>query len=181
MCTVKASQLSLLGWCCYCLVPKFCATLFDPMDYSLPGSSVHGISPGKNTGVGCHFLLWGIFLTQGSNPRLLPWQVYSLLLSHQGSPIFTTRFKNSINLEKLLYHSSNLLLFFLLEENCFAMLCWFLLFNNMNQLQLYTLFLEPPTPPPSHPSRSQECQVGLPGLLYSLWSPLFSLPQLPQT
>ena len=27
------------------------------MDYSLPGSSVHGDSPGKNTGVGCHFLL----------------------------------------------------------------------------------------------------------------------------
>ena len=28
-------------------------------------------SPGKNTGVGCHFLLQGIFLTQGSNPGLL--------------------------------------------------------------------------------------------------------------
>ena len=28
-------------------------------------------SPGKNTGVGCHDLLWGIFLTQGSNPHLL--------------------------------------------------------------------------------------------------------------
>ena len=28
-------------------------------------------SPGKNTGVGCHALLQGIFLTQGSNPRLL--------------------------------------------------------------------------------------------------------------
>ena len=28
-------------------------------------------SPGKNTGVGCHFLLHGIFLTQGSNPCLL--------------------------------------------------------------------------------------------------------------
>ena len=27
--------------------------------------------PGKNTGVGCHFLLQGIFLTQGSNPGLL--------------------------------------------------------------------------------------------------------------
>ena len=27
--------------------------------------------PGKNTGVGCHFLLQGIFLTQGSNPDLL--------------------------------------------------------------------------------------------------------------
>ena len=28
-------------------------------------------SPGKNTGVGCHFLLQGIFSTQGSNPGLL--------------------------------------------------------------------------------------------------------------
>ena len=32
------------------------------MAHSPPGSSVHGMdSPGKNTGVGCHFLLWGIF------------------------------------------------------------------------------------------------------------------------
>ena len=38
---------------------------------SLPGSSVHGDSPGKNTEVGCHFLLQGIFLTQESNPGLL--------------------------------------------------------------------------------------------------------------
>ena len=43
-------------------------------------------SPGKIIEVGCHFLLQGIFLTQGSNPCLLHWQVYSLLLSHQGSP-----------------------------------------------------------------------------------------------
>ena len=35
---------------------------------SLPGSSVHGDSPGKNTRVGCHALLQGIFPTQGSNP-----------------------------------------------------------------------------------------------------------------
>ena len=33
-----------------------------------------GDSPGKSTGVGCQVLLQGIFLTQGSNPRLLPWQ-----------------------------------------------------------------------------------------------------------
>ena len=32
------------------------------MGYSLPGSSVHGDSPGKNTGVGCLALLQGIFL-----------------------------------------------------------------------------------------------------------------------
>ena len=38
---------------------------------SPPGSSVHGDSPGKNTRVGCHALLQGIFPTQGSNPGLL--------------------------------------------------------------------------------------------------------------
>ena len=38
------------------------------MDYSPPGSSAHGDSPGKNTGVGCQALLQGIFPTQGSNP-----------------------------------------------------------------------------------------------------------------
>ena len=42
--------------------------------------------PGKNTGVGCCFLLQGIFLTQGSNPHLLHWQVGSLAVSHLGSP-----------------------------------------------------------------------------------------------
>ena len=41
------------------------------MDCSPPGSSVHGDSPDKNTGVGCHFLLQGIFLTQRLNPGLL--------------------------------------------------------------------------------------------------------------
>ena len=41
------------------------------MDYSMPGSSVHGDSPGKaTTGVGCHALLQGIFPIQGSNPDL---------------------------------------------------------------------------------------------------------------
>ena len=33
-----------------------------------------GDSPGKNTGVGCHFLLQGIFPTQGSNPGLPHWR-----------------------------------------------------------------------------------------------------------
>ena len=42
-------------------------------------------SPVKN-GVGCHFLFQGIFLTQGMNPNLLPWQAASLPLSHLGKP-----------------------------------------------------------------------------------------------
>ena len=50
-----------------CLVTQSCLTLCDPMDCSPPGFSVHGDSPGKNTGVRCHALLQGIFPTQGSN------------------------------------------------------------------------------------------------------------------
>ena len=46
-----------------CLVSQSCQTLCDSMDCH-PGSSVHGDSSGKDTGVGCHVLLQGIFLTQ---------------------------------------------------------------------------------------------------------------------
>ena len=46
------------------LVTQLCLTLCNPKDCSLLGSSVHGDSPGKNTGVGCHALLQGIFPTQ---------------------------------------------------------------------------------------------------------------------
>ena len=42
------------------------------MNCSPPGSSVHGISQGRITGVGCHSLLQGIFLSQESNTRLEP-------------------------------------------------------------------------------------------------------------
>ena len=42
--------------------------------------------PGKNAGVGCHFLFQEIFLTQGSNLHLLNWQINSLPLCHLGSP-----------------------------------------------------------------------------------------------
>ena len=42
--------------------------------------------PGKNTGVGCHFLLQEIFLSQGSNLHLLNYrQIFFLPLSHWGS------------------------------------------------------------------------------------------------
>ena len=45
-------------------------------------------SPGKNTGVGSHSLLQGIFPTQGSKPSLLHCRQILYCLSHQGSPIF---------------------------------------------------------------------------------------------
>ena len=62
--------------------------LCNHMGCSQSGSSVHGIL-GKNTGVGYHALLQGIFLIQGSNPilfGLLHWQVGSLPLAPPGKP-----------------------------------------------------------------------------------------------
>ena len=47
-----------------------CLTPFDPVDCCLPGSSFPWDFPGKNTGVGCHFLLQENFPTQGLNPNL---------------------------------------------------------------------------------------------------------------
>ena len=49
-------------------------------------------SPGKNTGVGCHFLLQGIFPTQGWNPSLLHCRQTLYPLSHQGSLLLTDLF-----------------------------------------------------------------------------------------
>ena len=47
------------GPICSCSVALSCLTLCDRMGCSPPGSSVHGIFPGKNIGVGCHFLFQG--------------------------------------------------------------------------------------------------------------------------
>jgi len=54
----KPPPLYFLFPLCVCAKSfQSCLSLCDPMDCSLPVSSVHGDSPGKNTGVGCHFLL----------------------------------------------------------------------------------------------------------------------------
>ena len=47
------------------------SSFVTPIDCSLQGSSVHGISQATNTGVGYHFLLQGVFPTQELNPCLL--------------------------------------------------------------------------------------------------------------
>ena len=68
---------------CVCLVSQSCLSLCDPMNCSPPGSSVHGDSPGKNTGVGCHALLQGIFPTEGSNLGLMHYRQILYKLSYQ--------------------------------------------------------------------------------------------------
>ena len=60
-------------------VTQLCPILCDPMDCSLPGSSVRGIL------LGCRFLLQEIFPTQGSNPGLPHCRQTLYHLSHQGS------------------------------------------------------------------------------------------------
>ena len=80
-------QLVIHSAYCYFLV---CAVLglvmSNPMGCSLPGSSVHGDSPGKNTGVSCHVLFQEIFPTQGSSPGLPLCRQILYHLNHQGSP-----------------------------------------------------------------------------------------------
>ena len=64
----RASEMALM-MAGPCLVAQSCPTPCDPMDCSSPGSSVHGDSPGKSTGVGCYFLTPGLMYNS------LPWGV----------------------------------------------------------------------------------------------------------
>ena len=64
--------------CCYCLVAKSCLTLCNPLNYRPTRLLCPWDFPGNNIGVGCHFLLQGIFPAQELNPHLLHWQVDSL-------------------------------------------------------------------------------------------------------
>ena len=80
--------ISLYSWCHCCLFTKSRLTILRPYGLYPARLLSPWDFPGKNTGVGCHFLLLGIFPTQGSNPCLLHYQAGSLPLSHQGSPLF---------------------------------------------------------------------------------------------
>ena len=62
---VKSIYLSIHTHICMSIISGCVLSHCSPV-----GSSVHGDSPGKNTGVGCHALLQGIFPTQGLNPGL---------------------------------------------------------------------------------------------------------------
>ena len=69
-----------------CVHLQSCLTLCDPMDCILPRLLCPWNSPGKNTGVGFHFLFHGLFPIQGSNSCLLHWEADSLPLCHLGKP-----------------------------------------------------------------------------------------------
>ena len=88
-----------------------CLTLCNPMDCSPLSSSCPCDFPGKNTGVGCCFLLQGIFPTQGSNLHflhLLYWQAGSLRLMTPGKPLSpgSVHFSCSVVSDSLRLHES---------------------------------------------------------------------------
>ena len=81
------------------LHPTFC----NPMDCSLPGSSVHGIW-------GCHFLLQGTFPPQGLNSGLPHCRQILYHLSHQGNPEKTLailRMPLTMNYTSMVTHKEN--------------------------------------------------------------------------
>ena len=75
------------------LVAK-CLTLCDPMDCNPPGSSAHGDSPGKNTGVGCHFLLQCMQVKSESESESEVAQSCPTLLDPIETPLYIWKFKN---------------------------------------------------------------------------------------
>ena len=75
-----------------CLVSQSCPTLCDQWTVATRLLCPRD-SPDKNTGVGCHALLQGIYPTQGSKPGLLPQRQILYQLSHQGSSNHMTPWK----------------------------------------------------------------------------------------
>ena len=90
LCLYSAWNMDVCVWVCVFVLNHFShVQLCNHMDCSPPGSSVHGDSPHKNTGVGCHAPLQGIPWTQGSNLSffyLLHWQAGSLPRVPPGKP-----------------------------------------------------------------------------------------------
>ena len=76
-----------------CVCTQSCRALWRPHGLQPARLLCPWSFPGKNTGVCCHFLLQGLFLTQGWNPHPLLWQVDALPLSHLGSPVSATHAK----------------------------------------------------------------------------------------
>ena len=91
-----------------------CVQLCDSMDCLHPWNF-----PGQSTGVGCHFLLQGIFLTWGSNPGLPHCGQMLYCLSHQGILITLTRQTFVSKVMSLLFHMlSSFVIAFLPSSKC---------------------------------------------------------------
>ena len=119
--TLRIYSQQLYHISCVCAKSfQSCVTLCNPMDCSPVGSSVHGDSPGKNTGVGCHAL---DLLNSGIEPISLmfpDWQADSLL-APSGKPSIYHTVSNIV----MLYITSQVLIYLITES-----------------LQLLTIFIQ---------------------------------------
>ena len=95
-------------------------------------------SSGKSTGVGCHFLLQGIFLTQGSNLGLPHYRQTLYRLSQQGIP--DTQKRKITNLKDSIYHFS-------LMETVRDVALWKERIQGWEEITLFNVYLKLPSPP----------------------------------
>ena len=89
---ISLPSLSCLVWCIVLVELLSLSNSFaTPWTVATLGFICPWDYPGNIIGVGCHFLLQGIFLTEGANLQLLHWEVDSSPLSHQGIPVQCTK------------------------------------------------------------------------------------------
>ena len=131
-----------------CLVAQLCLTLCDHLDCSLPGSSVHGDSPHKNTGGGCYALLLGNLPNPGIKPRFPALQVDSTiwatreaLLQSECTFIIPMSWKWQYSLCST-YFSVLLIIAILVGMKWYltvVLICIFLMTNDVEHLLMYLL------------------------------------------
>ena len=83
----KLWKAHAMEYCSCYFVTKLYVILLRPQGLQLTRILCPWDFPGKNTGVCCHFLLQGVFLTQREKSRFLHWQADYLPLTHEGNPV----------------------------------------------------------------------------------------------
>ena len=139
------------------------STLCDPMDCRWPGSPAQGILPAR-------ILEWVAMPSSrgSSHPGIKP---LSPVLLADSLPLRCFRSLRNMHIYMcvcvlhILFHY----VFFLLQYNCFATLCWFLLYNNVNQPYVH---ISPPSRT-SHPPLPHSTSLDPHGLLS--WAPVLLL------
>ena len=116
-------------------VTQSCLTLSDRMDYSLPGSSIHGILQAR-------VLEWGAIALSDTSTRMIKIQNADKTTCCWGC--------GGMGTLAHCYREGKMVQTLFGEYNSFTMLCYLLLYNKVNQLHVYIRLL--PFGPPSRPS-----------------------------
>ena len=119
--TEKQKHRSRCKECCSCwLVTKLCLTVLWPLGLQPTRLFCSWDFPGKNTGMGCHFLFQKIVLNQGSILGLQHQQADSLPLSHKGSPRYIDKYFERESYKCIIYMNTHSSLLFSLYLDYFS-------------------------------------------------------------